>query len=204
MSPYTPTFSLYRLALTVDCLGLFYFNAMRKPISKKLRFDIFKRDEFTCSYCGSKPPSVVLEIDHILPVSKGGENDIDNLVTSCFNCNRGKSNKSLDSIPQKMQDKSVIIKEKGEQYAEYLKHVKKLKKLNENSIDLVEGVFDSHFEDHYFLPKFRTNVKMFIDRVGLDYALWAMDTACSKMFHNSEAALKYFCGICWNKIRGDV
>ena len=38
---------------------------IRVPMSKKMRFDVFKRDGFQCQYCGSTPPSVVLEVDHI-------------------------------------------------------------------------------------------------------------------------------------------
>jgi 5-methylcytosine-specific restriction endonuclease McrA len=69
-------------------------------LSKKLRFEVFKRDGFKCQYCGNHPPIVVLEVDHINPVSKGGTNEIDNLVTSCFDCNRGKGNRELTCIPQ--------------------------------------------------------------------------------------------------------
>jgi hypothetical protein len=69
--------------------------AERKSISKKLRFEVFKRDSFTCQYCGKSAPEVVLEADHITPVSKGGKNTITNLITACFDCNRGKSDKKL-------------------------------------------------------------------------------------------------------------
>ena len=71
----------------------------RKPISKGLRFDIFRRDQFTCRYCGRRPPEVVLEIDHLVPVASGGDNTEPNLLTSCDACNRGKSAKSLFSAP---------------------------------------------------------------------------------------------------------
>ncbi len=64
-------------------------------ISKSLRFDIFRRDKFTCQYCGNRPPDVILEVDHITPVSLGGIDDPANLVTSCYNCNRGKGTKTL-------------------------------------------------------------------------------------------------------------
>jgi len=58
---------------------------------------IFKRDNFKCQYCGrSQQEGAVLEIDHIIPKSKGGTDDIDNLITSCRECNRGKGNHSLD------------------------------------------------------------------------------------------------------------
>ena len=42
-------------------------------ISKKLRFEVFKRDGFQCQYCGKTPPAITLEIDHINPKSKRGQ-----------------------------------------------------------------------------------------------------------------------------------
>jgi hypothetical protein len=67
----------------------------RVPLRKSIRFEVFKRDSFTCQYCGQKAPDVVLEVDHITPVADGGDNDILNLVTSCKACNSGKSDRSL-------------------------------------------------------------------------------------------------------------
>lgn len=64
-------------------------------IDSSKRFRVFKRDNFTCQYCGAKAPHVVLEVDHIHPVSKGGTNDIKNLITSCHTCNRGKKSMLL-------------------------------------------------------------------------------------------------------------
>jgi hypothetical protein len=62
----------------------------RIPLTQSQRFEILKRDKFTCRYCGRKSPEVILEVDHIFPVSKGGTNDPANLVSSCYDCNRGK------------------------------------------------------------------------------------------------------------------
>jgi len=45
----------------------------RKAIPKKTRFEVFKRDSFTCQHCGRKAPDVVLQVDHLKPVSKGGK-----------------------------------------------------------------------------------------------------------------------------------
>ena len=73
----------------------------RKGLSKGKRFDIFRRDGFTCQYCGQQPPDVVLEVDHILPVVEGGDNDPMNLTTSCRPCNQGKGKKRLDHPPQR-------------------------------------------------------------------------------------------------------
>jgi len=58
----------------------------------KNRFEIFKRDNFTCQYCGRSAPMVQLELDHIKPQTKHGDNSKNNLITSCKECNIGKSN----------------------------------------------------------------------------------------------------------------
>ena len=64
----------------------------RRPMSPKLRFDVLTRDGFCCKRCGrsTKIHGVVLEVDHIVPVVKGGSNDIINLETLCEDYNRGK------------------------------------------------------------------------------------------------------------------
>lgn len=67
----------------------------RKPLSKKIRFEVLKRDSFTCQYCGNKAPDVILEVDHIDPVKHGGNNSIINLITACKGCNIGKSARRL-------------------------------------------------------------------------------------------------------------
>lgn len=68
----------------------------RIGISQKLRFEIFQRDEFTCQYCGrTKEDNIKLELDHKIPVSVGGKDDYENLITSCNDCNQGKSNKVI-------------------------------------------------------------------------------------------------------------
>lgn len=79
----------------------------RKAIPKKTRFEVFKRDKFTCQYCGKKSPDVVLHIDHINPVAKGGDNSITNLVTSCVDCNLGKG-------PRELSDDTVVEKQRNE------------------------------------------------------------------------------------------
>lgn len=68
----------------------------RALMTSKLRQHIKERDHFTCCACGlstSQEPNLLLEIDHILPVSKGGLTTEDNLQTLCWRCNRSKGNK---------------------------------------------------------------------------------------------------------------
>jgi hypothetical protein len=72
----------------------------RKTIPQSIRFEVFKRDLFTCQYCGKKAPEAILEIDHIVPISKGGDNSIENLVSACRECNGGKSDKKLSELSE--------------------------------------------------------------------------------------------------------
>lgn len=63
------------------------------------RENIFKRDEYTCVYCGSHKN---LTIDHIHPRSKGGGNNWDNLITSCFSCNAKKGDRTPEQAGMKL------------------------------------------------------------------------------------------------------
>lgn len=68
----------------------------RALMTSKLRQHIKERDNFTCKHCGAsvqKEPNLLLEIDHIIPVSKGGLTTEDNLQTLCWRCNRKKGSK---------------------------------------------------------------------------------------------------------------
>lgn len=56
----------------------------------RLRWVVLQRDGFACQYCGAAAPDVKLEVDHVLAVCNGGTDDLDNLRTSCYACNRGK------------------------------------------------------------------------------------------------------------------
>lgn len=95
---------------------------MRKPLSKKIRFEVFKRDLFTCQYCGRKSPDIVLEVDHIKPVASGGVNDIINLITSCFECNSGKGKTELSDncALNKQREQVVKIAERRRQIEMFL------------------------------------------------------------------------------------
>lgn len=101
-------------------------------LSKKLRFEIFERDGFQCQYCGKCPPDVTLEVDHIVPVSKGGEDLKENLRASCFNCNRGKGAKRLkEEAPNDMDSKRRV-----QEVLEMEKIAKALKKANKIRTEL--------------------------------------------------------------------
>jgi hypothetical protein len=68
--------------------------SVRRYISPKERQTIYMRDDYTCSYCGKRGGK--LEIDHVVPICRGGIDDIENMATSCMSCNRSKGSKLVE------------------------------------------------------------------------------------------------------------
>jgi HNH endonuclease len=64
----------------------------------RLRFEIMKRDGFRCMYCGRDHLEAPLQVDHVHPRARGGQDDPRNLITSCFDCNQGKKATLLGSV----------------------------------------------------------------------------------------------------------
>lgn len=72
--------------------------------SKRLRFKILSRDQFTCRYCGRRAPDIELEVDHIVSIYDGGDDRESNLTAACFDCNRGKAAWSASFRPRIQAD----------------------------------------------------------------------------------------------------
>lgn len=176
----------------------------RKPINKKLRFDVFKRDGFQCVYCGRTPPSVVLEIDHIDPVSKGGINDINNLVSSCFDCNRGKRDVQLTKKPNKTPENIAILKEQEEQLKEYRKLIKKRTRRINNDIRIINDVYGEAYPTWELSKSFKAGtIKKFLELLPREEIVEALNIAISRFGDDRGRVLSYFCGVCWRKIKKD-
>lgn len=180
-------------------------------MNKRLRFEVFKRDGFQCAYCGKTPPEVTLEVDHIEPVSAGGTDDINNLLTACFDCNRGKTNIPLDKIPNKLSENLEILKEKEEQLREYREFLLEVETRIQNDIFLVEKVFELNYPRNCLTEKFQqVSIRKFVELLPILVVLNAINMACLK-FHsdisnefndeNINNSIRYFCGICWKRIK---
>lgn len=65
-------------------------------VSRRLRYEILRRDNHQCRYCGATAPHVPLTVDHVVPIALGGSDDPTNLVTACKDCNAGKSSSNPD------------------------------------------------------------------------------------------------------------
>lgn len=173
----------------------------RKTLSKGLRFEIFKRDNFTCQYCGAHPPSVILHVDHITPVAHGGLNEIDNLITACESCNLGKSSKELSDIPMSLKDKYIITQEREAQIIGYQKILTEKRQRIENQSEKVREVYES-FNDGYTLTESAmVSVRKFIEIIGMNETINSMEIACTAKNIKYSNVFKYFCGVCWNRAR---
>lgn len=172
---------------------------MRKSISKKLRFEVFKRDSFECQYCGAHPPGILLHVDHIHPVADGGTNDIDNLVTSCESCNFGKGARLLSSVPESLKDKAKKIAESEAQIIGYQEVIMAKRRRIEDSAWDVVHVFDPSATS--FNKADLQSIRNFVNNIGLQEVLDAADIASSKSYWNLSRQFRYFCGVCINKCK---
>ena len=170
----------------------------RTAIGKKARFEVFKRDGFTCQYCGAKPPGVLLQVDHIVAVASGGRNDADNLVTSCQPCNIGKGARSLTVAPQSLADKAAEVAEREAQLLGFHAIMEaKRDRLDAEVWRVLEVLYGGNLErapqDEY------VGTLRFIERLGVHEVLGAADIALSRT--RIRKPFKYFCGVCWGKVR---
>ena len=175
--------------------------AKRKNLSKSVRFEVFKRDNFKCQYCGKSAPDVVLEVDHIIPVSKGGDNDISNLITACFDCNRGKRDKKLtDKQSAKLQkeelDKLNARREQLEMIAEWRKELLNL--MNESIDKIVEIINQEFYLDIHLTDYGRRNFSKCIKKYGFEETLNSSLIAFER-YDDIETALSKIDGILYNR-----
>jgi hypothetical protein len=173
----------------------------RKAISKKTRFDVFKRDGFMCQYCGAYPPSVLLHVDHIHPVAEGGGNDIDNLITACQPCNLGKGARSINAVPQTLAEKASIVSEMEDQLRGYQEVLEAKRERIEDELWRVAEVIDTGSSESGMKRDWTASIRRFNERIGVHSVLEAADIARGMYPSGGARTFRYFCGICWNRIR---
>jgi len=176
----------------------------RKSISKKTRFDVFKRDSFKCQYCGAHPLSVLLHVDHINPVSDGGGNEIDNLITACEPCNLGKGSRLLSDIPKALSDKAKEVAEKEEQIKGFNAVLSaKSERLDDDAWEIA-AVLDRVDRCETYNRADLLSIKRFLEIMPKQDVLDAAEITAAKRIDNAKRYFKYFCAVCWNKSRETV
>ena len=174
---------------------------MRKAIGKKLRFEVFKRDEFTCVYCGATPPSVILQIDHIHPVAEGGSNQIDNLITSCQPCNLGKGANLLTNIPQSFKEKASFVAEQEAQLRGYYEIMQMQQDRINAEVWQIAEIIDSVTLENGINRDCAQSIKKFLNNLGFFVVKDAAEIARAKYKYGGKKAFLYFCGICHNRMK---
>lgn len=171
---------------------------MARSLSKSVRFEVFKRDLFTCQYCGSTPPKVVLEVDHIEPVALGGGDDEGNLITACFDCNRGKAARDLNVAPEPLNERAARMLEAEEQLAGYRDIMRQVEARRESDVwEVIEALFGVTTTTN---ARFGS-VQQFLKKLDLFEVKEAAQIARAAKPYSEPQRFKYFCGVCWNKIR---
>lgn len=168
-------------------------------VSKRLRFEILRRDNHTCRYCGATAPEVKLHIDHVIPESLGGTDDPSNLVAACEPCNSGKS-----SVPPE----APLVADVAADAARWAAAMQQVAVWRDAQREVVQG------RREFFLAKWNTwscngepielpaDWPATVDRLiaaGLELGDLAelVDVA---MRSRADDTWRYFCGCCWRRI----
>jgi 5-methylcytosine-specific restriction endonuclease McrA len=83
------------------------FNGVPRRGVAFSRRNIYRRDAYTCQYCGSRPGSELLSIDHVVPRSEGGKSTWGNCVLACLECNKRKANRKLGQSGLELRKKPI-------------------------------------------------------------------------------------------------
>lgn len=176
----------------------------RKPLSKRVRFEVFKRDSFKCQYCGRSAPDVILQADHIEPVCKGGSDDLLNLVTACEDCNGGKSGRELsdDAVAVKSRTQVAELQERREQIDMMLKWRSGLRNLDNETLEKISNLWSEYAPAYSLNEHGKSQLRKLLRTFSLDEILTAIQTTADQYLSGdvtkdlAERAFAAIGGIC--------
>lgn len=176
---------------------------MRVPLPKSVRFNVFKRDLFCCQYCGRHPPDVTLEIDHITPVAAGGTNVEENLITACFDCNRGKAAVPLTVVPRSLAEKGAEVAEREAQLAGYREIMEaRAARVRRDAFDVAAILLYVDRGAQFSVDRrWLRSIMVFNDKLPLHVVKEAATLATDRAITSEYKRFLYFCKVCWNKIK---
>lgn len=171
-------------------------------VSKRLRYEVLRRDNHTCRYCGRSAPEVRLTVDHVVPTALGGADKPENLVAACGDCNSGKSATPPDAAQvAQVQDDA-------------LKWAAAVRAVAQDMVADVErrDQMRARFEDAWNLWEvggvtvqlpggWRDTVDTFV-AVGLPMPLLleCIDIAMGRSKVARDSKFRYMCGIAWKRV----
>ncbi|MER7788582.1 HNH endonuclease [Streptomyces sp. NPDC097640] len=174
-------------------------------VSKRLRYEILRRDNHTCRYCGATAPDVPLRVDHVTPVALGGSDEPSNLVTACQDCNSGKTSSTVDSATvADVADDALRWAAAMKQAAEKLRE-QETPKLEYRDAFLAEWNRWHVGKDETKKVPLPNDWKQAMDRfrvAGIPTWMWAdiVDISMANEKVKPENTFRYCCGIAWNKV----
>ena len=164
-------------------------------ISKRTRYEVLRRDSFTCRYCGSKAPDVELHVDHVMPTALGGSDKPNNLVAACRDCNAGKASSSPDEAVL------ASVAEDSAQWLEARRRASEEAALERVQLEHDVLMFLCHWRgwdaDEVFLPPHaEATVRNWLSSgLTLDDILEAHDIAMSARHISVYKVWRYMCGV---------
>jgi len=176
-------------------------------VSKRLRYEVLRRDNHACRYCGLSAPAVELRVDHVIPVALGGSDDPSNLVAACEPCNTGKSSSAPDAaVVEQVNMQALRMRDALRLMAEVASEQRQQRDLNRE-------FFHDHWIAWTYLDR-RTGERCTIDLpndwpTSID-GFFAAGLTPGDINDAINAAMrregvtdefKYFCGVCWTMIR---
>ena len=179
-------------------------ESKRKSIPKSVRFEVFKRDSFKCQYCGASAPDVILEVDHIVPVAEGGENDMMNLITSCKDCNRGKGKKKLTDRQTIEKQKTELddLNERRQQMEMMLQWKCDLLNFEMEMVSAIDALICS-MTDWAMADSAKQKIRRLISQFSFDEVYDATSISFEKYYNGTEkswdVAFNKIGGICYNR-----
>lgn len=175
-------------------------------VSKRLRYEILRRDSHTCRYCGASAPDVPLRVDHVTPVALGGADTSDNLVTSCEPCNSGKSSATPDAaLVANLSDDALRWSAAMQQAAEELREQQAPKVAYREAFRTAwnEWTWERDGKKETFdLPKdWKGSLDAFRE-AGLPQDVWPdiVEKSMTNKTVRSENLFRYCCGIGWRMV----
>lgn len=175
----------------------------RKPVPRRVRFEVLRRDGYICRYCGAQAPDVKLTVDHVIPTVLGGSDDPSNLVTACQPCNAGKASTSPDEHIVADVDAATFL---------FAKAMERAATIRRNELGGVDAAIDqfarqwtewSYGEQKTPLPLphgWRSSVGRFIE-LGLTHDdLRYFTRVAMEGPSTTDETFRYFCGCCWREI----
>ncbi len=165
-------------------------------ISKRLRYEVMRRDDFACVYCGVKPAKADLHVDHIMPTALGGSDDASNLATSCRDCNNGKAASAPDAPTV------AAIDERNLRWRAALAQAAAESMQVSPDLEMAMVGVQEVFGDRYTLgPSERDRIKEFLND-GLPVAIIVDAAHIAYSGANYQRGMfSYMVGVCRNKLR---